>query len=148
MGSPGIKFEPEKLYKDNNFIEVYEKFQGVVTDIAKFYKVARLTIYNYINSNPEIKRQTEIIISNVDYDMLDQAGSVTRRCMDMCVTDPGLALAAARLTYNNVGYLRNYASNAPVDKNTKLASDIETFTVATDKAYDAIKQNEAGNNGQ
>jgi hypothetical protein len=103
MSVQGVKFNPP--YKD--ITDAIEKYNGVLANIARHFKVSRSTINVFINSNPELKQLVDIERAEYIETMCDDAEETINRLIKD-KEEPAVALKAAQFALNNQARKRNY----------------------------------------
>ena len=134
----GQRFVPEELDTTYSFLEIYERFKGMIAHIADYYKVSRSTVYKYLKENENIQRQCDDLYDQVELDMLNQAELVYRQCLRKVDENPKLALLAARYTMESVGHKKNKGNKNPPRKDNGAESHLESISKWTDQTYEQI----------
>jgi len=103
MATSGVPFEPPI----NDITNAIKKFEGVLSEIARHYKVHRSTIYEYIEKHPELKEEVKKAREHYIESMCD-AAEQTIQTLIRDKEEKAVALKAAQYALNNQGRKRHY----------------------------------------
>jgi len=103
MGIQGVKFNPS----DSDIRDTIKRCEGVISEMARHYKVWRSTMCDYLDDHPEYKllvaKEREQYIEN----MCDDAEQTVKRLIKD-KEEKAVSLKAAQYALNNQGRKRNY----------------------------------------
>lgn len=104
MGIGGLPLD----YTEEEWIEAFEKAEGIVAQVAKLLNVCTKTVHNHLNASLRLQDALKDIRRRYQYKMLDRAETVLGNLMHQ-EEDLNVAFKSATYTLNNLGRPRGYA---------------------------------------
>jgi hypothetical protein len=136
MAISRVNFEPDI----DDMTDIIYKTHGNVAMIAKHFKVARQTIYQFLKAHSEINEIIEAARLYCESEQLDDAEYVMTIGLKMYDTDYKKAFEAAKYVLDKKGHKRGWGTDGKPQHEKAVDNQLQTLISQSEEVYNKMKE--------